>query len=185
MNITYFEILILVLKSYISKLLNWLILIILKYISDKYFVLISNDIKYNAVYDVSDSSSDEVIEPIYVKEYETIKDTFKINNIINKYTKNTSKNYKKDTFYIIKSFLFNFDGVQVTDKYICTKKIIILFNRFGCINTNKIKNIINSYKYIYIFYKNDINQFHIKIIDINNNVDIVNNTELMFNLINL
>ena len=39
MNITYFEILILVLKSYLSKLLNWLVLIILKYISDKYFLI--------------------------------------------------------------------------------------------------------------------------------------------------
>lgn len=185
MDITYTEIIILVFKSYVCKLLNWLVLILLKYISDKYFIFVSNDIKYNNTYDISDSSSDEIIESIYVKEYETIKNTFKINNIINKYTKNTCKNYNKDTFYILKSFLFNFDGDRVINKSICTKKIIILFNRFGCINTNKIKTMINSCKYIYIFYKNDLNQFHIKIIDMNNNVDIINNTELMFNMINL
>ena len=185
MSITYTEIIILVLKSYICKLLNWLILVVLKYISDKFFVFVSNDIQYNTVYDISDSSSDEVIEPIYVKEYETIKNTFKINNIIDKYTRNKSTYYNKDTFYIINAFLFNFNGAQIIDKSICTKKIIILFNRFGCINTNKIKDMIDSYKYIYIFYKNDLNQFHIKIIDMNNNVDIVNNTELMFNIINL
>ena len=45
--------------------------------------------------------------------------------------------------------------------------------------------MIKSSKYIYIFYKNNLNQFHIKIIDINNNVDIINNTELTFNMINL
>ena len=185
MDITYTEIIILVLKSYIFRLLNWFILILLKYISDKYFIFVSNDIKYNNTYDISDSSDDEIIEPIYVKEYETIKNKFKINNMINKYTKNTCKNYNKDTFYILKSFLFNFDGTCVIDKSICTKKIIILFNRFGCLNTVKINNMINSYKYIYIFYKNDLNQFHIKIIDMNNNVDITNNTELMFNIINL
>jgi hypothetical protein len=185
MSITYTEIIILVFKSYICKLLNWLILVLLKYISDKYFIFISNDIQYNTIYDISDSSSDEIIEPIYVKEYDNIITTFKIDNMINKYTKNRSSYYNKDTFYIINAFLFNFDGVQVINKYVCTKKIIILFNRFGCINTNKIKNMINTYKYIYIFYKNDLNQFHIKIIDINNNIDIINNTELMFNIINL
>ena len=47
MSITYTEIIILVLKSYICKLLNWLILVVLKYISDKFFVFVSNDIQYN------------------------------------------------------------------------------------------------------------------------------------------
>jgi hypothetical protein len=185
MNITYTEIIILILRSYLSKLLNWLFLILLKYISDKYFVFVYNHIQYNTIYDISDSSSDEIIEPIYVKEYETIKNAFKINNIINKYTKNKYEFYDKNIFYIINAFLFNFNGEQVIEKSICTKKIIMLFNRFGCLNTNNIKNMINSYKYIYIFYKNDLNEFHIKIIDMNNNIDIINNTELMFNLIHL
>jgi hypothetical protein len=185
MSITYIEILILVIKSYMYKLLNWLILILLKYISDKYFIFISNNVQYNTVYDISDSSSDETIEPIYVTEYETIKHIFKINNIIDKYTRNRSECYHKDSFYILKAFLFNFNGIKIIEKSICTKKIIILINRFGCINTNKIKNMIHSYKYIYIFYKNDLNQFRIKIIDMNNNIDIINNTELMFNVINL
>ena len=45
--------------------------------------------------------------------------------------------------------------------------------------------MINSYKYIYIFYRNNLNKFNVKIIDLNNNVEIINNTELMFNIINL
>jgi hypothetical protein len=185
MNITYTEIIILILKSYICKLLNWLILVLLKYISDKYLIFVPNNIKYNAEYDVSDSSSDEIIEPIYVKEYEIIKNTFKIHKIINKYNKNKHNMYNKDTYYILKAFLFNFDGEQVIEKCVCTKKIIIIFNRFGCLNTNNIKNMINNHKYIYIFYKNDMNEFHIKIIDMNNNIDVINNNELMFNLIHI
>lgn len=185
MNITKLEIIILVLKCYLYRLLNWIYLVSLNYISDKYLIFVSNKIKYESYYDISDSSSDEVIESVYAKEYESIKDKFKINNIIMKYTHNRYMNYEKNAFYIIKSFLFNFSIDKVTEKYCCTKKLIISFNRFGCINTDNIKLINSDYKYIYIFYKNGSNNFHIKIIDMNNNIDIICNSELMFNTVSL
>lgn len=183
MNVTNTEIIILVLKSYLIKVFNWLCLILLKYISDKYLIFTSKNVQYNAYYDTSDSN--EEIEPIYVQEYEIIKDRFKIDNIINKYKKTKYMNYKKNEYYIINSFLFNFDGEYVIDKYHCTNKIIILLNRFECLNTNTIKIITNKYKYIYIFYKDSTDDFNVKIIDLNNNVNIIDNSELMFNVINL
>lgn len=185
MNVTKLEIIILILKCYLYRLLNWICLVSLNYISDRYLIFVSNKIKYVSYYDISDSSSDEVIEPIYVKEYESIKDKFKINNIIMKYTYNKYMNYDKNEFYIIKSFLFNFSAGEVTEKYCFTKKLIINFNRFGSINTNNIKLINSDYKYIYIFYKNGSNNFQIKIIDMNNNIDILCNSELMFNTVSL
>jgi hypothetical protein len=183
MNITNTEIIILVLKIYLTKLFNWLCLILLKYISDKYLIFTSNNIKYNAYYDTSDSN--EELEPIYVHEYEIIKDRFKIDNIINKYKQNKYMNYKKNEYYIINSFLFNFDGDYVSDKYYCTNKIIILFNRFECLNTDKIKLVTNKYKYLYIFYKDNLDNFNVKIIDLNNNINIIDNSELIFNIISL
>lgn len=183
MNITYTEIIILIIKTYFSKLINWLYILILKYISDKYLIFVSNKIKYDVCYDTSES--DDEIELKYNYEYELIKKTFKINKIIDKYEKNRYINYNKKDFYIIKSFLFNYDSGKDINKYICTKKIIIIINLFEKLTTDKIKDITNKYKYIYIFYKNDLNEFNVKVIDIVNNIDIYSNSELIFNIITL
>lgn len=178
----------LVLKSYIILLLNSLLILILKNISEKLLIFTSNNIKYNTEYDVSDSTDDEIIEPMNISvDYKNILEKFNINNVINKYMNNTKKNkkYDKDLFYIINSFLFNFENNQVFAKYTCTKKIIILFNNFGSLNTMKIKEFESEYKYLYIFYKNDSNDYCVKIVDIYNNINIINNSKLLFNIINL
>ncbi len=167
---------------------NWLLIWILKNISEKLLIFTSNNIKYNTEYDVSDSTDDEIIEPIHTSaEYKNILEKFNINNVINKYMNKTKKNkkYDKDSFYIINSFLFNFENNQVFAKYTCTKKIIILFNNFGSFNTIKIKEFESEYKYLYIFYKNDLNDYCVKIVDIYNNINIINNSKLLFNIINL
>ena len=182
------EIIILILKSLIARIINYIIFIFLKYISDKYLIFVNNDIKYHSMYDVSDSSSDEIIDPLPMPiEYINILKKFNINNVINKYTKNINKHllYNKDSYYIINAFLFNFKDANVTDKYLFTKKLIVLFNRYGYINTIKINELNDRYKYLYLFYKSDDNIYNVKIIDIKNNVDIVDNSELLFNLIRL
>ena len=189
------EILILFLKSLFFKFINYIIFIFLKYISDEYFVFTNNDINYdmnyNSVYDVSDSNSedpDKPIEPINIPlEYKNILKKLNTNNIINKYSKNVNKQkiYNKDTFYIINSFLFNFEDTNIIDKYIFTKKLIILFNIFNYINTKQIIDINDQYKYLYIFYKNDDNKYNVKIIDIINNVDIITNSDILFNIVHL
>ena len=178
----------LIFKSIIARVINYIILVFLKYISDKYFIFVKNDINYYSMYDLSDSSSDETIEPTAIPiEYINILKKFNITNVINKYTKNTNKHklYSKDSYYIINSFLFNFKDTNITDKYIFTKKLIILFNRYGYMNTIKINELNDNYKYIYIFYKSDNNIYNVKIIDIKNNVDIIDNSNILFNLIRL
>ena len=182
------EIIFLFLKSLFFKFANYIIFIILKYISDRFFIFVKNDIDYNSVYDISDDSSDDVIEPTEIPiEYKNILKKLNIDNVINKYSKNINKQklYNKDSFYIINSFLFNFEDKNITDKYIFTKKLIILFNRFSYINTKHIFDITNQYKYLYIFYKNDENKYNVKIIDIINNIDIISNSDLLFNIIHL
>lgn len=182
------HLIILVLKSYIIILFNWLLIWILKNISEKLLIFTSNNIKYNTIYDISDSTDDEIIEPIDIpSDYKNILEKFNINNVINKYMNSTNKNkkYDENSFYIINSFLFNFKDNQVISKYICTKKIIILFNNFGSLNTIKIKEFESEYKYLYIFYKNELNNFCVKIVDIHNNIDIICHSKLLFNVINL
>jgi len=182
------DIYILFLKSLFFKLINCIVFLFLKYISDKYFVFVKNDIKYDSIYDASDSNSDDVIEPIEMPiEYKNILEKLNISNVINKYSKSAVKKklYKHNEFYIINAFLFNFKDRNIVEKDVCTKKLIILFNRFNVINTKHIMDISDHYKYLYIFYKNDENIYNVKIIDIINNVDIVSNSDLLFNIVNL
>lgn len=182
------ELIFLFLKSLFFKLINNILFIILKYISDKYFVFVKNEIKYDSVYDVSDSNSEDIIEPTEIPiEYTNILNKLNVNNIINKYSKNTNKKkmYDDNSFYIINSFLFNFKENCMTDKDIFTKKLIILFNRFNYINIKHIFDINDGYKYLYIFYKNDENKYNVKIIDMLNGIELVSNSEILFNIIHL
>lgn len=160
----------------------------MKNISDKCFIFVKNDIQYDSVYDISDSSSEDIIEPNEIPiEYKNILTKLNTSNIINKYSKNINKQklYNKDSFYIINSFLFNFKDGNVIDKCIFTKRLIILFNRFNYININHINDINGHYKYLYIFYKNDENKYNVKIIDLLNKVDIISNNDILFNIIHL
>jgi len=182
------EIILLFIQSIFFKLLNIIIFTILKYISDKYLTFVEHKINYNSTYDVSDSNSDDIIEPEDIPiEYQNILKKLNTDNIINKYSKSINKQqlYNKDSFYIINSFLFNFEDIYVTDKLIFTKKLIILFNRFNNINIKHILEITDKYKYLYVFYKNDENKYNVKIIDIINNVDIMTNSDILFNIIHL
>lgn len=182
------EIIFLFLKSLFFKLINYILFVVLKYISDKYFVFVKNEIKYDSVYDVSDSNSEDIIEPTEIPiEYKNILNKLNVNNIINKYSKNINKKkmYNEDSFYIINSFMFNFKDSCMTDKYVFTKKLIILFNRFNYINIKHIFDINNEYKYLYIFYKNDENKYNVKIIDMLNGIELISNSEVLFNIIHL
>lgn len=182
------ELIFLFLKSLLFKLMNYILFTILKYISDKYFVFIKNEIKYESVYDVSDSNSEDIIEPTDIPlEYTNILSKLNVNNIINKYSKSNNKKkiYNENSFYIINSFLFNFKEDCMTDKLVFTKKLIILFNRFNSINVKHVFDINDSYKYLYIFYKNEDNKYNVKIIDMLNGVDLVTNSDILFNIIHL
>jgi len=187
-NISYtqIELCLIVLKSSIIKLIQYIVLIILKYVSDTFLFFISNDINYKNQSDILSSDSDDEQQE-FSAEYTMVLNKLNINNIISKYTKNKNKNaiYCKKSYYIIKSFLFNFDGTNIINKSICTKKLIIMYNLFNILNTLHINDITTYHKYIYIFYKNDLNEFKVKIIDIRNNIDITTKNELLFNIISL
>jgi hypothetical protein len=60
-----------------------------------------------------------------------------------------------------------------------------MHNLFNSINTLHINEITKYHKYIYIFYKTDLNEFKVKIIDIRNNFDLTLKNDLLFNIITL
>jgi hypothetical protein len=95
----------------------------------------------------------------------------------------------KNEIYIVNSFLFNYKNeakiIDLINVYPFTKKLTILYKYYKQLNSNYIMNLHLSYKYLYILYKNDKNQYNYLIIDIINNKNLLTNKKLLFNNIKL
>lgn len=95
----------------------------------------------------------------------------------------------KNEIYIVNSFLFNYKNeakiIDLINVYPLTKKLTILYKYYKQLNSNYIMNLHLSYKYLYILYKNDKNQYNYLIIDIINNKNLLTNKKLLFNNIKL
>lgn len=113
------------------------------------------------------------------------------NNIAELHKKSFIKNIylNKNEIYIVNSFLFNFNNeakiIDLLNIYPFTKKLTILYKYYKQLNSNYIMNLHLSYKYLYILYKNDKNQYNYLIIDIINNKNLLTNKKLLFNNIKL
>jgi hypothetical protein len=128
-------------------------------------------------------------------EYKSILELFCIVNNSNNNNQLHKKPYinnillNKNEIYIVNSFLFNFNKdakiIDLLSIYPFTKKLIILYKYYKKLNTNYIMNLNLSYKYLYILYKNDTNEYNYLILDIFNNKNIFTNKKLLFNNIKL
>lgn len=190
------SLLLLIINGFLLILFKVCILNVIKNIDDTLLIFISNAVFYKKNYDYvidSDSDSDSDSDGIYEnKKYDLIKFNCNTNKTINKYTHNTIKYQfpQKNKYYIINSFLFNVTGnnYKLIDNYKFTKKLIILYHLEQIFNAKTIKDLMPGYNYIYIFYKTDMlenNQYKIKIIDLNNNFELLSNKNILFNNINL
>jgi hypothetical protein len=113
------------------------------------------------------------------------------NNMNQLYKKSFINNIclNKNEIYIVNSFLFNYKNeakiIDLINVYPFTKKLTILYKYYKQLNSNYIMNLHLSYKYLYILYKNDKNQYNYLIIDIINNKNLLTNKKLLFNNIKL
>lgn len=178
---------------------NYAIYTILIYIDDYTLFFINNIIIYESN-ELSDESSDDEIDNFYLNnndkiEYKNILSIFNITNNTNinncQYIKEYDQvNIINNEIYIINAFLFNYnetikDTLDIGDIFMFTKKLVIMYNINKRINTKLILDLNLGYKYMYILYKKNTNEYSYLIIDLFNNVNIINTKPLLFNNITL
>lgn len=171
-----------IIKSILIFMYNVVLYYILTNVNDKYLNFFCNNyINYNNYID--DFSDDECNINIYNKDYEKIISLFKINKTLEKYI--NKKKYNTYNYIIIKSFLFNILDKNI-DLYIFTNKLVIIYKHKKQLNTNFIKKVtFSNYKYLYILYKDNYNNYKIAIIDLYANYNIIDKKMILFNMINL
>lgn len=128
-------------------------------------------------------------------------DKFKVpimNNIIHNYKNKNLINYNNyDNLEIVIAdcFLFNIkiNSEEIDGKFdICMYKILSLKRKIKLfymlqnkLNTSVIHNLFPYYKYLYILYKKNPEEYNYILIDLENNYDLIKNKKVLFNIINL
>ena len=107
---------------------------------------------------------------------------FKNNNVEN--SNNLSNNIK-----IIDCFLFNIlkndtdFNIDSNNIYSLKYKIVLIYLLYNKLNTSTIFNLFPNFKYFYILYQTNDNQYHYKLLDLHKNYDIIKNKKVLFNVI--
>lgn len=198
MNITELlknkDILISLFLSIIAFCYQYFIKFILLYLEDSYLYLFINNIILYIPESVSDSESDsssDLESELECKENENL-EYIKILNLFNinsNYNKNNQKINIQTKIIIVNCFLFNYNQeleiINLTDIFYFTRKLVILYNIANKLNTHVIKELCLNYKYMYILYSTNSNEYKYLIIDLDNNLDIYKNKKILFNTIKL
>ena len=176
-----------VLISVINYLYVLFINLLIMYLDDKYLAGFYTNIKNDDSYieDIDDLTNDLLSNNFALNEQnQAIIKLCNINKTISRYTKKKLPNtYEK---MVTKAFLFNYCNNAITDNYQFTNKLVMINNVYESMNTKVIRNLTAyRYKYIYILYRTKNNKYKVKIIDMSINYDIIDNTMVLFNSINL
>lgn len=186
-------------KGFLVIAFKIFILNVIKTFNDNILFMIDNHIIYKSKFDCLSDSDESNLDSDFENEdeeggYENkLYDMVKFNCDIDEYKfiPDNLYNYKfvkKNNYIIINSFLFNVSGNahKIVDIHQFTKKLIVLYYlEDSSINTKTIRDIMGNYNYLYIYYRNDNDEFKVNIIDLNNNYEIMNKKDILFNNIAL
>lgn len=165
--------------EYIYRIyLNFLII----YIDDKYLYRYNKPIIYEDLFTLDDNNED-LIKLYKRSSYDDILKLCNIDKTLKRYSK---KKFKCENTIVIKSFLFNFKHDKIVNNKQFTNKLVMIHNIYNSISIKTINELsYYDYNYLYVLFKTNKNDIKIKIIDLTNNYNLVNNTIMPFDIITL
>lgn len=125
-------------------------------------------------------------------EYEYILKFFSISSKMLTIFKNNivqNNNQLNNNIKIIDCFLFNIlknnDDfiIDSNNIYSLKYKIVLIYLLYNKLNTSTIFNLFPEFRYFYILYQTNDNQYNYKLLDLNKNYDIIKNKKVLFNVI--
>lgn len=172
-----------VLLSVLSYIYVFCINLLIIHVDDRHLSKFYTSLKNGDSY-IEELDDDDNDYNIVNEQNDAIVKLCNVNKTLTRYNKKKlNDNLEK---LVVKAFLFNYKNNAIVDNYPFTNKLMMINNSYNSMNIRTIKNLTHyRYKYIYILYRTEKGDFKVKIIDMNMNYDIINNTNVLFNSIKL
>ncbi len=180
---------IIIIKTIVEYIYRIYINLLIIYIQDRFLDKYYSPIQYEHPFFISDEQDeiDEYLaESLKNSTYDIILKLCNIDKTIKRYNK---KKFEGEGIVIIKSFLFNLETIneyKIVNNYQFTNKLVMVYKLYNSLNTKTIKSLtFYEYNYIYILYRTCKGDIKVKIVDLTNNYNIINNTIMPFDIITL